>query len=382
MKHAIHLALASMAAFVAGSVQAGSYGTFSINFDDMTPDQAPSSPAATVGTWALNADDEGTVVTTNGNSNADYLLSLACATNTPVVFTPTNDTNFLEMDVNFVGASEAQIPEAGSQVGLYLDVSSTPVLKLSVNGGAFVDFTDDTSGNPVSVTEGAWYKVVMEFDYTTPKTVVSIYDGNTLLGKKTTTLVSTAYTKVNSVNFCGTGLVDNFVGKWAFDSATTASDDEHASDSDVAMTYSGSTLTPEFATSNGNGALKFIKVTDVDGTTHTLRYTGSQAFNTTGLGKVAKVVAYYGNNVSATDGVDVDTTPTVDNGEVSGSVTAASGLYYAIEMNGVKTALNDNNPVAPQNDGTPLNYSVDASTSPYGVVKFKIVASDDPVSQQ
>ena len=68
-------------------------------------------------------------------------------------------------------------------------------------------------------------------------------------------------------------------------------------------------------------------------------------------------------------------------GSVTGSVTVKSGLYYSIETNGTKTLLR-NTPIAPEEEGTTLNYTVTPSNTGYDVVKFKIVASDEPVSAQ
>ena len=57
-----------------------------------------------------------------------------------------------------------------------------------------------------------------------------------------------------------------------------------------------------------------------------------------------------------------------------------SGVYYSLEVNGVTKALHNNKPVAPAEDGNSLNYSVPVSPDPWGVVKFRIIVSDEPLS--
>ena len=151
-------------------------------------------------------------------------------------------------------------------------------------------------------------------------------------------------------------------------------------------------LTPQFASSiAGTGDLKFIKVSGtIDGqpATRTLRVVnGNQsiAIDAAGFDAVSKVVAYYGDNVTATSAGDAATSPAVttegDTTKITGTVAAKSGLYYGVVVNGTATALNGGNPVAPEAEGT-LSYEVPVSPTAYGVQKFKIVASDDPVSAQ
>jgi hypothetical protein len=108
------------------------------------------------------------------------------------------------------------------------------------------------------------------------------------------------------------------------------------------------------------------------------------AITDAGFSSVSKVVAYYGDTVTATTGntPEVTSTTVAANGTVTGSVVAKSGLYYAKVEDGVKTALNNDNPIAPEDEGDTLNFTVSPSSDPYGVKKFKIVASDDPVSAQ
>ena len=391
MKHASQLALASVAAMFAVSAQAGSYDVFSIDFDSYTKDASPTAATEAAGTWALGAEDDGTIVTTNGTSASDFLLQLAASTNSPVTFTtnPTDESNVLVMDVFFVGSAEAQLPEANSQLGLYLDTSDEeePVMKVSVNGGQFQSMT--TAANQ-TLAENTWYNVTMKFTYgATPTVTVTVKEGATTVATFTGSTQSEA-TKVNSVAFCGTGLVDNFTGKYAFDSYTdTTEDGTGETDSNAPMTVAtvngNKTLTTSFVTEN----LKFITVTgeDSSGNTvkRTLRYTDGQSINLTGSGiaKITKVVAYYGNNVTATTGANTTTTPTLSNGTVSGTVAATSGLYYSVDIDGDRTPLNGNEPVAPEEDGDELDYSVSPSPAAagYGVVKFKIVASDEPVAE-
>lgn len=113
----------------------------------------------------------------------------------------------------------------------------------------------------------------------------------------------------------------------------------------------------------------------------------SDASNTFALpddfGTVTKVVAYCGENVTATAGAVPSLFPQVDRAGDSpcatGSFEVKSGVYYSLEANGVRTALHDNKPVAPEEDGDSLNYSVPVSPDPWGVVKFRIIVSDEPL---
>lgn len=387
MKHATHLAFASMAAMFAVSAQAGSYDVFSIDFDGYTIDESPAETQEAAGTWALGEEDDGTVVALKEDSATDKLLQLAASNTSPVTFTPNDESNVIVMDVFFVGAAEEQTPEADSQLGLYLDTTDedAPVMKISVNGG---DFESMTTADGEELAENTWYNVAVKFGYGANATVdVTIKKGETVVATFSGSTASEA-TKVNAVAFCGSGLVDNFVGKYAFETYTDSSADgtgEALSEAGLTLgTVDGNkTLTSSFATDD----LKFIKVTGTDAEgnaiTRTLRYVDGQSVNLTGCGiaKITKVVAYYGDAVTATAGAEPETAPVFEDGIVSGSVEVKSGLYYALDVNGVRTALHDNEPVAPEEEGATVDYEVEPDQADYGVVKFKIVVSDDPVAE-
>lgn len=381
MKHATQLAFASVAAF-ALSAQAGKVKTFDIDFSE-SGFSVGSKPTGAIadGKWSGDASGDSKIATTNSNP---YLL-LDTESNAPLTFEPnaSNETVSVQMDVKFVPATSAQDPVLNTQVGIY---SLNGALKVSVNGGSFGD-----AG--IAVSADTWYTVKLDFDYTagSKSVVVAIYNGNSLVGSTNCTTSTTA-THLNGIDFYGSGSIDNFVGSYALDSATdtdTGTAGDTASDTD--MTIANGVLTTQFASTAAGGNLKFITVTGKDSSNNTITRTlrvvnGNQdiAINDAGFSSVSKVVAYYGNNVTATTGnaPAVTTTSVAANGTVTGSVVAKSGLYYAKEENGVKTALNNNNPIAPQAEGTTLEFTVAPSSASYGVKKFKIVASDDPVSAQ
>ncbi len=381
MKHAFQLASLSVAA-LALSAQAGKVKTFDIDFDSYTADAAPTAVTEAAGTWTLGTGDESIVEVKSGT---DKNLAVDASSSSPLTFQPSAaEATAVSMDVQFVGASTAQDPVTGSKAGIYLD-KTTGKLFASVNGGAF-GTTD------IAVSEGAWYTVALSFNANGTVTITVSQNGSQV-GTWTSSATVSSGTTVSYVDFYGSGKVDNFVGSYALDSATdtdTGTAGDTASDTD--MTIANGVLTTQFAsTLAGTGDLKFITVkgTDSNGTeiTRTLRVVnGNQAIAITaaGFSSVSKVVAYYGNNVTATTGnaPAVTSTSVAANGTVTGSVVAKSGLYYAKEENGVKTALNGNAPIAPQNEGSTLEFTVSPSSDNYGVKKFKIVASDDPVSAQ
>ena len=135
---------------------------------------------------------------------------------------------------------------------------------------------------------------------------------------------------------------------------------------------------------SGVSDIRFIRAYSADGFV-TLRT--SDASNTfalpAGFGTVTKVVAYCGENVTATAGAVPSLFPRVDRTAekpcAAGSFAVKSGVYYSLEVNGVRTALYDNKPVAPAEDGVSLDYSVPVSPDPWGVVKFRIIVSDEPL---
>ncbi len=388
MKHAMHLALASMASLAVSS-QASTVKTFDVGFETSEGYTADACPSGSVagGAWSGNTDSYVTAGP-SGYANGN-VLQLDAPSDTALTFTPAAaETTTIEMDVQFVGASEAPATSlTGTQAALYLHKTSG--LQVSVAGGPFAAFNE----NP-TVAENTWYKLSITFNYTQGSTTIVLADASgTTLATHTGGILSGA-TKVNGVDFYGNGLVDNFVGKpetakQTIPTATDAGSGEQLTTDDIIL--AGGYITPSFAATSGNDALKFITVTGViDGepATRTLRVVNGQRINVDGCGftSVTKVVAYYGDAVTATAAGDAATAPavTTEKGttKVTGSVTAKSGLYYGIVVNGTPTALNDGNPVAPEHHGETLNYEVPVSATPYGVQKFKIVASDDPVTAQ
>lgn len=389
MKHAFQLASASVVALFAASAQAViPVETFSINFEDYT-NQAKPSGAVSGGTWSNGGDS---YVETDSNNKKQLVID--AERTDALTFAPSNTTTAVSMDVQFVGASEAPATSLeGTQAALYLHKTSG--LQVSVAGGDFTAFVDDTTKQAPTVAETTWYKLTITFAYGTGTTIVlADAQGTTLATYKSASTVS-GKSGVVGVDFYGFGRVDNFVGNGPLvpqtDNGTTEGDD--SSD----MTISGTTLTTQFAAKKDGADLKFITVTDATGKTRTLRVPannqGTQLFNTSSLGNITKVVAYYGDKVTATVGaVDDATVPTLDSKthKVSGSVTAKSGVYYALSVNGQIQPLKHDNaevsvstpiPETVEDDYT-LSYEISPESTGYGVVKFKIVASDDPVTAQ
>ena len=378
MKHAFQLTSASVVALFAASAQAViPVETFSIDFEDYT-NQAKPSGAVSGGTWSNGGDS---YVETDSNNNNNKQLVIDAERTDALTFAPSNTTTAVSMDVRFVGASTAPDPVTGSMAGIYLD-NTTHELFASVNEGAF-GTTD------IAVSEGEWYTVALSFNANGTVTITVSQNGSQVGTWTSSATVSSGI--VSYVDFYGSGKVDNFVGTGPLVPQTNdGTTDENANSTD--MTIANGVLTTQFAsTLAGTGALKFITVTGTDRNgdpiTRTLRVVNANQQNiaiaAAGITSVSKVVAYYGDDVTATTGyTPATTTPTMDTntesptyGSVTGSVTVKSGLYYSIETNGTKTLLR-NTPIAPEEEGTTLNYTVTPSNTGYDVVKFKIVASD------
>lgn len=386
MKHAFQLASASVVALFAASAQAViPVETFSINFEDYT-NQAKPSGAVSGGTWSNGGDS---YVETDSNNKKQLVID--AERTDALTFAPSNTTTAVSMDVQFVGASEAPATSLeGTQAALYLHKTSG--LQVSVAGGDFTAFVDDTTQQAPTVAENTWYRLTITFAYGSGTTVVlaDAQEGTTLATYKSASTVS-GKSGVAGVDFYGFGRVDNFVGNGPLVPQTNdGTTDANANSTD--MTIANGVLTTQFAsTLAGTGDLKFITVTGKDSSNNTITRTlrvvnGKQqiAITDAGFSSVSKVVAYYGDTVTATTGntPEVTSTTVAANGTVTGSVVAKSGLYYAKVEDGVKTALNNDNPIAPEDEGDTLNFTVSPSSDPYGVKKFKIVASDDPVSAQ
>ena len=381
MKHATQLAFASVAAF-ALSAQASDVTTFNIDFSGTgyTVDAKPRGSVAG-GTWSGDASGDSKIATTNSNP---YLL-LDTESNDPLVFTPTaTNTVTVKMDVKFVPATTPQDRIQDTQVGIY---SLSNNLMVSVNGGSFAD-----SG--IDVSPDHWYTVQLDFNYTGSKTIsVSIYDvenSGSQVGSTYTQSTDTTKSYLEGIDFYGSGSVDNFVGEpaAAFVTIPTSAEVDGGQTNTVttSATLVNGTLTTSFDASVAGDDLQFITVKGtINGqpATRTLRVTGTQDINIAACGftSISGVTAHYGD-VTATTGnkPEVADTSVAANGTVSGSVAGKSGLYYAQVVDNVKTALHEDDPIAPEDEGKPVTFTVSASRDRYGVVKFKIVASDAPVN--
>ena len=364
MKHNAFTALSLAAALVvAGSAQATE---FSMNFESGT------ALPATEGTWTVPTGDASEVIATPSGAPA------ACQTKVLSLDTGDDELNFaptsqnvtiLEMDVCFVGADSAPDTTGfNGQTMLYLDVSgATPVVKAYTAGSGWVSLTG-------SVADGSWHTVRMEFS----ASAVAFFLDGTAAG--TATLSS--FTKVTSVGFKGTGMVDNFVGdKAGIPGATDSGNGETAGNS---ASYVNGVVTGDFSTTD----LKFIRV--YNGNNYvTLRYTDSQAVTLpANFGTPTKVVAYYGDEVSAipdnmtsvaatTVEVEDLTDDGVDNPTINVSLTGlVSGLYYKAvspdEQTVYATKL-----VAPAEDGTSATLTIAPEATAWGVKKFKLIVVEE-----
>ena len=262
---------------------------------------------------------ESAIAIADGNK----YLELDTPTNSAVQFEPANvGTSKIEMDVQFVGTSEEPLASrTGTQAALFLKRDgATTNLYLSVNGGAFANTL-------ISVDEGEWYKVQLVFDYTSSQKSVALSvftSGGSQVGSTYSANSGTSATGIVGVDFYGSGKVDNFIGQYAEYSgeipmsSSTSSSSEGASTNTTA-TISNGVLSPNFAATYNGDNIKFIKVSGTIGgeeVTRTLRVVnGNQAIaiSAAGFTAVSKVVAYYGDAVTATTGyTPATTTPTMD----------------------------------------------------------------------
>ena len=360
MKHNAFTALSMAAALVV----AGSAGAteFSMNFETGTA--LPSGE----GTWTVPTGDASAVVAVpDGAPDKCGEQSLQLDTgDAELTYTPiSTDVSILELDVCFVGADTP--PDATDFDGktmVYLDVTdeSVPVLKAWANG---TWNTLNPSG--VTISNGGWYKLRMEFDGNTVTYKVNDIAAGSVQ------LTSGTFGKVESVGFKGTGLIDNFVGDKGGISGYT--DDGTGENAGNAVAFENGVVTGSFETT----ALKFIRV--YNGNNYvTLRYTDSQAITLpANFGTPTKVVAYYGDGVSATTGITPEATDVaVDNGTVTVTFTAKSGVYYWLKdvsdnssLAGTATAI------APNAEGV-ITLTFDADSHAWGVKKFQLVVDDNP----
>ena len=174
-------------------------------------------------------------------------------------------------------------------------------------------------------------------------------------------------------------------------SATATEEEQAAATAANARVYNDK-VQAQFPASNDSGALAFVRVYAEDGSFVTLRTSdGAQTIDTTKLGGApSRIVAFYGDQVTATEGVDApalveEPEVVVENGAVSVnlSVPVVSGLYYAIvgEDGAVLSAINGGAAVSPSDDGVAKPATVTPSAADWGVLRFKVQAQDVPFNQ-
>ena len=368
MKHNALTALSMAAALVvASSAQASE---FSIDFEAAGYALTPAN------NWTQSQNDNSSIVATNNTRDANSTKSLQLDTGdaelTYAVTNVSDDVTILTMDVFFVGADSA--PDTTGFTGqtmVYLDTSGNdPVLKAyTAAEAAWV-----TLPTAATITDGSWHTLQMAFSASEVEYSID--------GTAATNLTLTSFTKVQSVGFKGTGMVDNFVGDKA--GIPGYADDGDGEEGDNAASFENGVVTGSFATTD----LQFIRV--YNGTDFvTLRYTGSQAITLpANFGTPTKVVAYYGDEVSAipddmtsvaataVEGEDL-TDDGVDNPTINVSLTGlVSGLYYKAvspdEQTVYATKL-----VAPAEDGTSATLTIAPEATAWGVKKFKLIVVEE-----
>ena len=365
MKHNALTALSLAAALVvAGSAQASE---FSIDFETAGYALTPAN------NWTQSQDDNSAIVATNNTRDVESTKSLLLDTGdaelTYAVTNVSDDVTILTMDVCFVGADS--IPDTTGFTGqtmLYLDISGNdPVVKAYTAGSGWVPLEG-------SVADGSWHTVRMEFS---ASSVAFFLDGNSTAAG-TATLSN--FTKVSSVGFKGTGMVDNFVGDKA--GIPGATDDGSGEQAGNSASYDSTTgvVTGAFETTLNGDDLEFIRVYNSTGYV-TLRYDDAQAVTLpAGFGTPTKVVAYYGDDVSAVpDNMQVAAeSVTVDQGQIKVEIDGlVSGVYYKLVDADTGTTI-DSKLVAPAQEGGETVFSFAPAPTDWGVKKFKIVVSDDP----
>lgn len=365
MKHNALTALSLAAALVvAGSAKATE---FEIDFETVEGTDYALSPA---NGWTVQTGDASEVADAPSPAPSGFTLdSKVLSLDTgdeELIYTPTStDVSILTMDVCFVAADEAPTidPNFDGQTMIYLDSSEN--LKADVAG----TWTTVLTG----VSEG-WHSLTMTFDYSEAKVTFTLDNGTPSSAVAFASTPATAFSKVNSVGFKGTGMVDNFVGEaapvagpeaWTFDGTT--------SNKVEGVTVASGVVTTTFTDTN----LKFIRYYNGNDFV-TLRYTDTQ--NNVNVGfDPTKIVAFYGGNVTATDGITPEATNVaVDNGTVTVTFTAKSGVYYWLKdvsdnssLAGTATAI------APNAEGV-ITLTFDADSHAWGVKKFQLVVDDNP----
>ncbi len=363
MKHNALTALSMAAALVvAGSAQASE---FSINFEAAGYALTPAN------NWTQAQDDYSAIVATNNtrdaNSTKSLLLDTGDAELSYAVTNVSDDVTILTMDVFFVGTDTA--PDTTGFTGqtmVYLDTSGNdPVLK------AYTAAENDwvTLPTAATITDGSWHTIQMAFSASEVEYSID--------GTAATNLTLTSFTKVQSVGFKGTGMVDNFVGDKA--GIPGATDDGTGEVAGNSASYENGVVTGDFETTD----LQFIRVYNGTGYV-TLRYDDTQAVTLpAGFGTPTKVVAYYGDDVSAVpdnmtvaaESVSVDTTGAQAQikVEIDGLV---SGVYYKVVDADSGTTL-ASKLVAPAEEGGETVFSFAPDSTAWGVKKFKVVVDDE-----
>lgn len=369
MKHNAFTALSLAAALVvAGSAQASE---FSIDFETAGYALTPAN------NWTQSQDDNSAIVATNNTRDVESTKSLLLDTGdaelTYAVTNVSDDVTILTMDVFFVGADSA--PDTTGFTGqtmVYLDTSGNdPVLK------AYTAAENDwvTLPTAATITDGSWHTIQMAFSASEVEYSID--------GTAATNLTLTSFTKVQSVGFKGTGMVDNFVGDKA--GIPGATDDGSGEQAGNSASYDSTTgvVTGAFETTLNGDDLEFIRVFDSSDNYVTLRYSNSQAITLPAGFTPAKVVAYYGDDVSAVpdnmtvaaESVSVDTTgqQVQIKVEIDGLV---SGVYYKVVDADSGTTL-ASKLVAPAEEGGETVFSFAPDSTPWGVKKFKVVVDDE-----
>lgn len=363
-------ALAAAFAGVAASANTlTAFGTYT--FDD---DATGSAPAASDGTWAVPTGDIAEV--TADKYKGDSGKSLAIDAAGEVTFTPSaNNADKVSLDVYLTpAAAGADAPDIPQDAKLVVYLDSEGNLKGAKGGDS--TYTTIKTG----VTGNAWVKLDLAFDGNNATVSVDGVAG---------TPIASSATTVTSVGFSGTGYVDNFVGTYEYNYAYDNNGGSDTAASRASIEVSGKTVTFNYAGTAAAGTVKFVRVYDAVGNYVTLRTTDNNGtIDATKLkGDVTKVVAFYGDDVSAVpQAAPAVTTASVENNAVTVGLGAAlSGVTYSVvdpsgnAISGATVKVGNttvDGAVPPENDGETLSISVPASQTDWGSVKFKVKVSD------
>ena len=369
MKHNAFTALSLAAALVvAGSAQATP--EFSINFENnyaLTAQNGWTVQTGNVSDVAEVADAPSPAPT--GFTLDNKVLSLDTG-DEELNYAPTSqNVTILEMDVCFVGADSAPDTNGFSgQTMLYLDISGeNPAVKAYTAGSGWVTLSG-------SVTDGSWHKVRMEFS---ASSVAFFLDGN---GTAAGTATLSNFTKVTSVGFMGTGMVDNFVGDKAAPAIETDVNGSDVTTATAEVTAQG--LVVNFGSQSG---IQYIRVYDDQGKSVTLRTNSASATidlsklpgNVTRVDAVTSLDGLIPSGTSAAaESVTVDTSTSTPTIKIA-VADLVSGLHYKVVDATSGQVLTTSKLVAPEEDGIDYTFEIPVATGNWAVKKFKIVISDD-----